>query len=124
MTLLASRWLAILIHANSTALLFMASSPTLGDALKRVARYSKITNESLVVGYKGGNNLIIDLSYFGVSRHSDIHQIEFCIFGVLRICRMLTGRKLVPQTFLYVSLSIGTHLRNDALCRNQNGLQC
>ena len=30
----------------------MASSRTLGDALKRVARYSKITNEALVVGYR------------------------------------------------------------------------
>src|SRR5262249_3685089 len=48
----------------------MASSQTLGDALKRVARYSQITNEALVVGYREGNRLIINLSYSGVSRHS------------------------------------------------------
>src|SRR5215475_4901057 len=30
----------------------MASSQTLGDALKRIARYSKITNEALVFGYQ------------------------------------------------------------------------
>src|SRR5262245_12089644 len=30
----------------------MASSQTLGDALKRVARYSQITNEALVVRYR------------------------------------------------------------------------
>src|SRR5262245_30186844 len=30
----------------------MASSQTLGDALKRIARYSQITNEALVVGYR------------------------------------------------------------------------
>jgi AraC-like DNA-binding protein len=77
----------------------MSSSQTLGDALKRVARYSKITNEALVVGYREGNRLIIELSYSGVPRHSDRHQIEFCVFGLLRICRMLTGRKLVPQHF-------------------------
>jgi AraC-like DNA-binding protein len=77
----------------------MASSQTLGDALKRVARYSKITNEAIVVGYREGNNLAIDLSYSGVPRHSDVHQLEFCMFGVLRMCRMLTGRKLVPQHF-------------------------
>jgi AraC-like DNA-binding protein len=77
----------------------MSSSQTLGDALKRVARYSKITNEALVVGYREGNQLIIELSYSGVPRHSDRHQIEFCVFGLLRICRMLTGRKLVPQHF-------------------------
>ena len=77
----------------------MASSQTLGDALKRVARYSKVTNEALVVGYREGNRLAINLSYSGVPRHSDRHQIEFCMFAVLRLCRMLTGQKLVPQYF-------------------------
>jgi AraC-like DNA-binding protein len=77
----------------------MASSQTLGDGLKRVARYSQITNEALVVRYREGNRLIISLSYSGVPRHSDRHQIEFCMFGVLRICRMLTGQNLVPQHF-------------------------
>src|SRR4249920_3395072 len=77
----------------------MASSQTLGDALKRVARYSQTTNEALVVRYQEGNRLIISLSYSGVPRHSDTHQIEFCIFAVLRICRVLTGQNLVPQHF-------------------------
>jgi AraC-like DNA-binding protein len=77
----------------------MASSQTLGDALKRVARYSKITNEALVFGCREGNNLTLNLSYSGVPRHSDRHQIEFCMFGALRICRVLTGHNLVPQHF-------------------------
>src|SRR5262249_39757799 len=77
----------------------MASSQTLGDALKRVARYSRTTNEALVVGYREGNRLIVSLSYSGVPRHSDRNQIEFCMFGVLRICRLLTGQNLVPQHF-------------------------
>jgi AraC-like DNA-binding protein len=77
----------------------MASSQTLGEALKRLARYSKVTNEALVFGYREGNRLIISLSYSGVPRHSDRHQIEFCMFAVLRICRMLTGQHLVPQHF-------------------------
>src|SRR5207342_3940140 len=45
------------------------------------------------------NRLIINLSYSGVPRHSDRHQIEFCMFAALRICRMLTGQNLVPQLF-------------------------
>jgi len=77
----------------------MASSQTLGDALKRVARYSRITNEALMVGYREGNKLIVSLSYSGVPRHSDRHQIEFCMFGVLRICRILTGQNVIPQDF-------------------------
>src|SRR5262245_18307586 len=58
----------------------MASSQTLGDALKRVARYSQITNEALVVRYREGNRLIINLGYSGVPRHSERHQMEFCMF--------------------------------------------
>jgi AraC-like DNA-binding protein len=85
----------------------MASSQTLGDALKRIARYSKVANEALVFGYREGNRLIISLSYSGVPRHSDRHQIEFCMFGLLRICRVLTGHNLVPQHF---SIS---HYRSD-----------
>jgi AraC-like DNA-binding protein len=77
----------------------MASSQTLGDGLKRVARYSRITNEALVVGYREGNRLVVSLSYSGVSRHSDRHEMEFCMFGLLRICRMLTGQNIVPQYF-------------------------
>jgi AraC-like DNA-binding protein len=77
----------------------MASSQTLGDGLKRVARYSQITNEAVVVHYREGDGLIIRLSYSGVPRHSDRHQIEFCMFALLRICRVLTGQLLVPQHF-------------------------
>jgi AraC-like DNA-binding protein len=73
--------------------------PVLGDALRRIARYSKVTNEALVFGYREGNRLIINLSYSGVPRHSDRHQIEFCMFAALRICRVLTGQNLVPQHF-------------------------
>src|SRR5262249_6562009 len=43
--------------------------------------------------------LVINLSYSGVPRYSDRHQIEFCMFAVLRICRVLTGQNLVPQHF-------------------------
>src|SRR5262249_55156039 len=78
----------------------MASSQALGDALKRVGRYSQINKRALVVRYREGNRLIISLSYSGVPRHSERHQIEFCMFAVLRICRMLTGQNLVPQYFL------------------------
>src|SRR5262249_12627 len=87
----------------------MASSQTLGDGLKRVARYSRITNEALVVGYREGNRLVVSLSYSGVPRHSDRHQMEFCMFGLLRICRLLTGQSLVPQ---YFSIS---HHRSEAI---------
>jgi AraC-like DNA-binding protein len=77
----------------------MASSESLGDALRRLARYGKVTNEALVFECREGNRLTCGLSYSGVPRHSDRHQIEFCMFAVLRICRVLTGHHLVPQQF-------------------------
>ena len=86
----------------------MASSQTLGEALKRIARYSKITNEALVFEYREGNRLTISLSYSDVPRHSDRHQIEFCMFATIRICRVLTGQHLVPQNF-----SIAHHRSGD-----------
>ena len=101
----------------------MASSQTLGDALRRVARYSKITNEALVFGYREGNRLIVSLSYSGVSRHSDRHQIEFCMFAVIRICRALTGQTPRTATLLVVSSSTGSHRRNGAICRNESGVR-
>ena len=44
----------------------MASSQTLGEALRRLARYSKITNEAVVFAYREANSLIVSLSYSGV----------------------------------------------------------
>jgi hypothetical protein len=80
----------------------MASSRTLGEALKRLARYSRVTNEALVFEYREGNRLILSLGYAGVPRHSDQHQIEFCMFGLLRICRMLTGRTSYLSTSVFL----------------------
>jgi AraC-like DNA-binding protein len=87
----------------------MASSLTLGDALKRVARYSQITNEALVVQYLEGNKFIIRLNYSGVPRHMDRHQIEFFMFAALRLCRVLTGQNTVPQHFLISHHRSGTN---------------
>src|SRR6516164_6613460 len=87
----------------------MASSQSLGDALKRVARYSQITNEALVVRYREGNRLIISLSYSGVPRHLDRHQIEFCMFAALRLCRLLPGTNLVPHHFCISHHRSGPH---------------
>src|SRR6478735_5670152 len=75
----------------------MASSQTLGEALQRIARYSSITNEALVFRVADGGELSVKLIYAGLPRHSDKHQAEFCIFGAIRLCRLLTGSNLVPQ---------------------------
>jgi len=86
----------------------MASSLTLGDALKRAARYSQITNEALVVRYVEGNKFIIRLHYSCVPRHMDRHQTEFFMFAALRLCRVLTGQNIVPQHFWITHHRSGT----------------
>jgi Arabinose-binding domain of AraC transcription regulator, N-term len=68
-----------------------ASSPTLGEALRRVARYSSIVNEGLSVACLEGHDVRMVLEYVGVERHSDRHQLEFLMAALMRLCRQLTG---------------------------------
>jgi AraC-like DNA-binding protein len=74
-----------------------ASSETLVDALKRAARYSSIGNEGLSVRCLEEGDLRIAFDYVGVARHSDRHQIEFFMTVLIRLCRQLTGVRLVPS---------------------------
>ena len=73
-----------------------ASSEILGDALKRLARYSAIANEGVSLAYLDGRNVSITFHYVGVSRHLDWHQIEFFMAMLVRLCRQLTGIWLMP----------------------------
>jgi AraC-like DNA-binding protein len=73
-----------------------ASSLTLGDALRRAARYSSIANEGLSLKCLEGEHVRMVFEYVGVARHSDRHQIEFLMAVVIRLCRHLTDRRLTP----------------------------
>jgi AraC-like DNA-binding protein len=73
-----------------------ASSQTLGEGLRRLARYTSISNEGLCVQYFEGKRVKIIVDYVGVPRHSDRHQIEFCLTILMRLCRHLTQSRLVP----------------------------
>jgi AraC-like DNA-binding protein len=83
-----------------------ASSDTLGEALQRAARYSTIVNEGVCLTAIDSEDVGIGFDYVGVSRHLDRHQIEFFVTIVGRMCRHLSGRRLVPTR---VRL---THLRD------------
>jgi AraC-like DNA-binding protein len=74
----------------------IASSETLGDALRRLARYSSITNEAVRITYREGKDITVKFDYVGVPRLSDHHQIECFVAILLRLCRLLTGRSLSP----------------------------
>jgi len=74
-----------------------ASSATLGEALRRATRYSSIVNEGLALKCLDGDDIRIEFEYVGVARHSDRHQIEFLMTALIRLCRQLTGLRLVPS---------------------------
>jgi hypothetical protein len=74
-----------------------ASSATLGEALQRAARYSSIVNEGVSIKYLQGEDIRVAFEYVGVARHSDRHQIEFLMTALIRLCRQLTGLRLVPS---------------------------
>src|SRR5262249_9651641 len=74
-----------------------ASSETLLEGLRRVARYSSIVNEGVVQTCALGADLRVSFRYHGVSRHLDCHQIECWAAGLVRMSRELTGLpRLVP----------------------------
>jgi AraC-like DNA-binding protein len=79
-----------------------ASSRTLGDALQRLARYSAIHNEGVHITYRRGVDLTLKFEYVGVSRSIDRHQIEFFFTGLVRLCRQLTDRHLLPSRIRFV----------------------
>ena len=90
-----------------------ASAGTLGDALKRLERYSSIANEGIALKIGVAGSLRVSFHYSGVARHTDKHQIEFWITALIRNCRHLTNSEIRP---VQVRLA---HLRNDP----QNELQ-
>jgi AraC-like DNA-binding protein len=90
--------LAEQIDLREVGLLYyvMASSDTLGNALRSAARYSKLQNEGIHIIYREGADVSVSFQYFGVARHADRHQIEFFVTILQRICRELTELDLTP----------------------------
>jgi len=74
-----------------------ASSETLGDALRRAARYCTIHNEGVNITYRQSKDVSMTCKYVGVARTADRHQMEFFIATLVRLCRQLTGRQLSPS---------------------------
>ncbi|HEX4408055.1 MAG TPA: AraC family transcriptional regulator ligand-binding domain-containing protein [Xanthobacteraceae bacterium] len=71
-----------------------ASSETLGEALRQLARYSVIANEGIALETHLGKTLRVRFDYAGVSRLTDRHQIEAWITGIVRACREVADRDL------------------------------
>jgi AraC-like DNA-binding protein len=83
------------------------SAELLGDAFRRAERYSTIVNEGISLRLREGEEIGVTFTYVGVERHSDRHQIEFWVTSVVRACRQLTNRRLLPSCVRFVHRRTG-----------------
>ena len=74
----------------------LASSATLGEAMKRGQRYCSLQNEGVLMKYRGDGGVCISLHYTGVRRLGDRHQVEFFVTTIIRLCRQLVAWRLSP----------------------------
>lgn len=79
-----------------------ASSATLNEAMQRAARYSSIVNEGIRLTHREGEGVGLVFEYVGVSRHLDRHQMDFWMATLMRGCRQLTNRNLIPDRVSFV----------------------
>jgi AraC-like DNA-binding protein len=86
----------------------LASSDSLGEAIKRAARYSSIVNEGIKLAYLEGKEFGINIEYVGVSRHLDRHQIEFWMAALMIGCRQLTSRRLTAERISFIHRGVRT----------------
>jgi AraC-like DNA-binding protein len=76
----------------------MASSRLLGESLQRMERYSSLNNEAGFVRIRNDEKCtVVTVNYVNVERRSDRHQIESWLTALIRVCRHLTGRHLIPR---------------------------
>jgi AraC-like DNA-binding protein len=83
------------------------SSDLLGEALRRAERYCAIINEGVRLRVREGKEPVLAVRYIGVQRCSDRHQIEAWVTSLLRICRRLTNRDLLPSRVSFVHRRVG-----------------
>jgi AraC-like DNA-binding protein len=76
----------------------LASAETLGEAFPRVARYTRIVNEGLVIRYTVGKQITLALDYVGIARHSEKHEVEAWVTALIRTFQQLTRTPLLPSS--------------------------
>ena len=79
-----------------------SSSQVFDEALHRLIRYVRMSNEALVLQMDQSTTCRITLSYAGVARYKDRHQTEFLALVLLRLCRQLLGQQIVPVSASFV----------------------
>ena len=98
----------------------LASSEDLNAALTRLTRLSTILNEGARITYREVHDdaAAVTFDYVGVKRVNDRHQMEFFVTILLRLCRALTGRELIPAEVTF------KHRRQDLPARVKAFFDC
>ncbi|HET7086691.1 MAG TPA: AraC family transcriptional regulator [Rhizomicrobium sp.] len=73
------------------------SSENLVDAFERIARFSSVVNEGIVLEKLGGSHLGMSFRHAGTNHDRDHHLIEFGMTALARVCQHVTGRHLLPS---------------------------
>jgi AraC-like DNA-binding protein len=84
-----------------------ASSETMGEALRRSARYVSLPNEGVSSKYSVNGECRFEIQYVGVTRSLDRHQILFLVTALLRACRHLTGLRVTPTSVRFAHYCSG-----------------
>jgi AraC-like DNA-binding protein len=82
----------------------IASSSTLAEAMSKTERYCRLVNEGIVLRFKANNAAVIALDSMDFDRQLDRHQMEFWAFGMVRVCRLLTGMRIAPLQLRFMHL--------------------
>ena len=68
----------------------------------RSATARTIGNEGIALKYLEGKDIAIVFDYVGIARHSDRHQIEGWATALVRACRQLTNRRVLPTRVKFI----------------------
>src|SRR5262249_24774621 len=80
----------------------LAASQNLGEAIRNLARYLAVSNESLQIEVsETAKNTVLAVSY-KIPRHTDQLFLEYGYAVVLRAFRELTGRRVSPKAVTFI----------------------
>jgi AraC-like DNA-binding protein len=80
----------------------LAASPNLGEAIRNLARYLAVSNESIRLGVSERKKSTVLAVNYKIPRHTDRLFAEYGYAVVVRACRELTDRNISPKAVTFI----------------------
>src|SRR5258708_25689846 len=80
----------------------LAASPNRGEAIRNLARYLAVSNESIRLGVSERTKSTVLAVNYKIPRDTDRLFAEYGYAVVLRACRELTGRNVLPKPVTFI----------------------